>query len=86
MIGIYPQHVAAPGPAQGFLHLAYAIDAVGGDPGKGDLGVDCPADHNRSQCRLGRKRDSVRHMGVACIRTGSAVHAFGRYSARSMNA
>ena len=46
MIGIYPQNVAFAGPAQGFLHLADAVDAVGGNPGKWDTGADRSVDHH----------------------------------------
>ena len=49
--------------AQGRLHVAHPIDAVGGNPGEGHACRNRAFDHADGKPWLGRKTRSLRHMG-----------------------
>jgi hypothetical protein len=79
------KHVAFAGPTQLLFDIADTVDGITGNPSEWYGRGYGARDHSRRKLWFGCKADIGRHV-AASSRSGSSVHSFGRYSARSMNA
>jgi hypothetical protein len=87
MITSHRQHVSDRSLVQPRTELGVAaVDLVAGHPRRRDATIECPGDH--LPCERGTTCANVMSSGTPAAQhvSGSAVHDFARYRARSMNA
>ena len=80
-----PEHIALACTTQLLLNIANTIDSIASNPLERDRRGYGACDHSRRKLWFGRKAGIGGHV-CGFKATGSSVHSFGRYSARSMNA
>ena len=68
MVGADAKHITLAGAAQRLFDIADAVNAIGGNPSKGNIRRNRARDHLDSQRGLGRKSRVRRHMRLGHTR------------------